>query len=128
MNHDDGTSLALHHEMQIRVVDLNEQRFGARVIMRDPVRDVSFFESTGDLHDLNWTRDQCITSRSDPGCSQGEFVLLGLLAVRWFRRLLEGSSYIFRDVGCMAHLFHDGFSDGDTVAAHRADCLSSQQM
>ena len=128
MNHDDGTSLAFHHEMQVGVVDLNEQRFRAGVIMRHTVGDVSFFKSTGDLHDLNWTCDQCITSRNDPGCSEGELFFPGLLAVRWFRRLLEGSSYIFRDVGCVAHLFHDGFSDCRAVAADGADCLSRQQL
>jgi hypothetical protein len=63
MNHHDRPSLTLHHEVQSGVVNLYEQRFCPRMIMSDAARDVSFFKPTGDFHDVNWTRDLCITSR-----------------------------------------------------------------
>ena len=42
---------SLDNEVKVSVVNVHEDRFGERVIMRHARSDVSLFESTGNSHD-----------------------------------------------------------------------------
>src|SRR6185436_4317483 len=53
MKQDDGLSLALYHKVKIGPVDIDENRFCARMIVRDTAGDVTLLKSTGNFHDLN---------------------------------------------------------------------------
>src|ERR1043166_829229 len=57
VNQHDGPSFTLPHHVKIGVVDLNKKRFSARMIVGHTTGDISLFESAGNFHDLNWTRD-----------------------------------------------------------------------
>jgi hypothetical protein len=53
MNQHDRPSFALHHKVQVGVVDLHEERIGARMVVGHTAGDESLLESAGNFHDLN---------------------------------------------------------------------------
>ena len=50
MNQNDGTARAFDHKVQVSTVNLDESRFGMRVVMSYTRSNITLLESAGDAH------------------------------------------------------------------------------